>query len=123
VKQSRNPVTPGNDRHLAAFGCHLRQQRRLLLGRPLLPPLNPRQDLYICQSHLRLERQEEAPVNASLGYSGRQFYTRLTGHLRRKSQTDSHHSGRQATTIGFLLVLHRSGIPIPDFVSGISTRV
>lgn len=63
---------------------HLRQQRRLLLRRPLPPPLNTRQDLYICQCHLRLEPQEGTPENASLSNSGRQFHTRLTGRLRRE---------------------------------------
>ena len=75
-------MTPGNHRHLAAFGFHLRQQRCLLLGRPLPAPLNPRNDLDFCQSHLLLERQKATPGDTSLGGSCRDFYTRLTGRLR-----------------------------------------
>ena len=75
-------MTPGDDHHLAAFGFHLRQQRCLLLGRPLPAPLNPRNDLDFCQSHLLLERQKVTPGNTSLGGSRRDFYTRLTGRLR-----------------------------------------
>ena len=76
-------MTSGNDRQFAAFGFYLRQQRRLLLCRPLPTPFNTRKNLYICQSHLRLERQKEAPANASLRDTGRQFHTRLTGRLLR----------------------------------------
>jgi hypothetical protein len=40
-------VTPGDDPYLAAFRIHLRQQRCLLLRRPLSTALNPRKDLHI----------------------------------------------------------------------------
>ena len=57
-----NPVPPGNNRHLAASRLNLGQQRRLLLRRPLPPPLNPRQDLYIRQSRLLAEEQNPPPA-------------------------------------------------------------
>ena len=46
IQQARRDLVPPRDnRHPASFGLHLSQQRRLLLGRPLPPPLNPRNDL------------------------------------------------------------------------------
>jgi hypothetical protein len=75
-------VTPGDDPHLAAFRLHLRKQRCLLLRRPLTAALNPRNDLYICQSGLHLELPKATPADANLGHSGRDFYTQLTGRLQ-----------------------------------------
>jgi hypothetical protein len=78
-------VTPGDDPHLAAFRLHLRQQRCHLLRRPLTAALNPRNDLYICQSGLYLELPKATPADANLGDSGRDFYTQLTGRLQKGS--------------------------------------
>ena len=52
-------MAPDDDRHLAAFGFNFRQQRCLLLRRPLPTPFNPRHDLNNCQSCLLLELQKE----------------------------------------------------------------
>ena len=49
-----------------SFGLHLSQQRRLLCGRPLPPPLNPRNDLHVHRSGLLLELQKEAPQEANI---------------------------------------------------------
>jgi hypothetical protein len=78
----RNPVTPRDDRHLAAFGFHLRQQRRLLLGRPLPTPFNLRNDLHVRQARLPLEQQKTTPTGANLGNGSQHFYTPMAGRLR-----------------------------------------
>jgi hypothetical protein len=78
----RNPVTPGDDCHSAAFGFYLRQQRRLLLSRPLPPPLNPRDDLHIRHMRLLLELQKQAPEAQSIADPQRRRYTSEAGRLR-----------------------------------------
>ena len=54
---------------------------RVIAGTDRAAPLNPRNDLDICQSHLPLEPQKATPVDAILGGSGCHFYTRLIGRL------------------------------------------
>src|SRR6202008_1320347 len=105
-----NPVTLGNHCHLAAFGFHLRQQRCLLLGRPLPAPLNPRDDLDFCQRPLLLERQNATPGDTSLGGSGRDFYTRLTSRLPS--------TRRSAWCTRRLLVCHSSRNLAADALAG-----
>src|SRR4051812_14045901 len=67
-----NPVTTGDNRHLAAFGFHLGQQC-LLLRRPLPTALNPRNDLNVCQSRLPLELREGHPSGSKSRASRRPF--------------------------------------------------
>jgi hypothetical protein len=77
IERTRN----SDHRHFAAFGFHLRQQRRFLPRCPLTPPLNPRHDLYICQTRLLLELRKATPADENLGDFGRHFYTWLTRRL------------------------------------------
>jgi len=49
------PTTLGHDCHLAALACDFRHQRCPLLGRPLPPPLDARQNPYVRHVTLFLE--------------------------------------------------------------------
>ena len=66
---------------LPSFGLHLSQQRRLLCGRPLPPPLNPRNDLHVHRSGLLLELQKEAPQEANIAAKAALRYTWQGGRL------------------------------------------
>jgi hypothetical protein len=74
-------VPPRDNRHPASFGLHLSQQRRLLFGRPLPPPLNPRNDLHVHRSGLLLELQKEAPQEANIAAKAALRYTWQGGRL------------------------------------------
>ena len=63
-------MTPGDDHHISTFGFYLSQQRCFLLGGPLPAPLNPRDDLDICQ--------ESPPAGASDGHSSRRNSQEVT---------------------------------------------
>ena len=75
-------MPPRHHRDTAALRFNLSQQRRLLLGRPFAPTLDPPDNLHLLHRALLLDLQKEAPEAHRISKPPPLRYTAQTGRLR-----------------------------------------